>query len=56
MYDELKDAEIKQKALQWIESEEDIEYRKKYDNTWSNKSTITVLRLNLSKQELSTHH
>ncbi|MED4601755.1 hypothetical protein P9314_13700 [Paenibacillus validus] len=37
MYDELKDEEIKQTALQWIESEEDIKYRKKYAAIWSNK-------------------
>lgn len=37
MYDELKDEEIKQTALQLIESEEDIKYRKKYATTWSNK-------------------
>lgn len=37
MYDELKDEEIKQTALQLIESEEDIKYRKKYAAAWSNK-------------------
>lgn len=37
MYDELKDEEIKQTALQLIESEEDIKYRKKYAAIWSNK-------------------
>jgi hypothetical protein len=37
MYDELKDEKIKQSALQLIEAEEDIKYRKKYAAIWSNK-------------------
>ncbi|MEX1029703.1 MAG: hypothetical protein WDZ91_06620 [Paenibacillaceae bacterium] len=37
MYDELKDEEIKQTALQLVDSEENIKYRKKYAATWSNK-------------------
>ena len=34
LYDELKEEEIKQIALDLIETEEDIKYRKKYMTVW----------------------
>jgi len=30
VYDEVKDETIREKALEWIETEEDVKYRKKY--------------------------
>jgi hypothetical protein len=35
LYDEVQDEEIKQKALQWIEMEEDLKYPKKYAGVWN---------------------
>ena len=34
LYDELKDEKIKEKALELIETEEDLKYRKKYASVW----------------------
>jgi hypothetical protein len=34
LYDELKDEKIKQKALELIETEEDLKYKKKYASVW----------------------
>jgi hypothetical protein len=34
LYDEIKDETVKQKALELIETEEDIKYRKKYARLW----------------------
>lgn len=34
LYDEVKDEEIKEKALELIETEEDLKYRKKYSRIW----------------------
>ena len=34
LYDEVKDEKIKQKALELIETEEDLKYRKKYASVW----------------------
>jgi len=34
VYDAVKDERIKEKALELIEREEDIKYRKKYANLW----------------------
>jgi hypothetical protein len=34
VYDTVRDETIKQKALELIELEEDIKYRKKYANLW----------------------
>jgi hypothetical protein len=34
LYDEVKDEKIKQKALELIETEEDLKYRKKYTSVW----------------------
>jgi len=34
VYDELKDGKIKAKALELIETEEDLKYRKKYASLW----------------------
>jgi RecB family endonuclease NucS len=34
LYDEVKDEQIKQKALELIETEEDPKYKKKYANVW----------------------
>ena len=34
LYDEVKDEKIKQKALELIETEEDLKYRKKYTSAW----------------------
>jgi len=34
VYDAVKDERIKEKALELIEREEDIKYRKKYTNLW----------------------
>lgn len=34
LYDEVKDETIRQKALELIESEEDLKYRKKYSSLW----------------------
>jgi hypothetical protein len=34
LYDEVKDEEIKQKALELIETEENLKYRKKYQSVW----------------------
>ena len=34
VYDEIKDEKIKEKALELIETEEDIKYRKKYASLW----------------------
>ncbi|HUE98087.1 MAG TPA: hypothetical protein VMN99_02465 [Anaerolineales bacterium] len=34
LYDELKDEKIKQKALELIETEEDVKYKKKYAGVW----------------------
>jgi hypothetical protein len=34
LYDEVKDENIKQKALELIETEEDLKYRKKYASVW----------------------
>ncbi len=36
VYDAVKDEEIKEKALEWIETEEDLKYRKKYASLWRN--------------------
>jgi hypothetical protein len=37
LYDEVKDETIRQKALELIETEEDLKYRKKYASVWRNK-------------------
>lgn len=34
LYDEVKDEEIREKALELIETEEDLKYRKKYARVW----------------------
>ena len=34
LYDEIKDEKIKEKALELIETEEDLKYRKKYASVW----------------------
>ena len=34
LYDEVKDEKIKRKALELIETEEDVKYRKKYAGVW----------------------
>ena len=34
LYDEIKDEQIKEKALELIETEEDLKYRKKYASLW----------------------
>jgi hypothetical protein len=34
LYDEVKDEKIKKKALELIETEEDLKYRKKYASVW----------------------
>ena len=34
LYDEVKDEKIKQKALELIQTEEDLKYRKKYATVW----------------------
>lgn len=34
LYDELKDEKIKKKALELIETEEDLKYKKKYASVW----------------------
>jgi tyrosine-protein phosphatase YwqE len=34
LFDELKDEEIKQAALDLIEKEEDLKYKKKYASVW----------------------
>jgi hypothetical protein len=34
LYDEVKDEKIREKALQLIETEEDLKYRKKYASVW----------------------
>jgi hypothetical protein len=34
LYDEVKDEKIKEKALELIETEEDLKYRKKYASLW----------------------
>lgn len=34
LYDEVKDEKIKEKALELIETEEDLKYRKKYASVW----------------------
>jgi hypothetical protein len=34
LYDAVKNEEIKQKALELIETEEDLKYRKKYMTVW----------------------
>ncbi len=34
LYDEVKDEKIKQKALELIETEDDVKYRKKYASVW----------------------
>lgn len=34
LYDEVKVEKIKQKALELIETEEDLKYRKKYATVW----------------------
>ena len=34
LYDEVKDEKIKQKALELINTEEDLKYRKKYTSVW----------------------
>ena len=34
VYDAVKDEKIKKKALEWIETEEDLKYRKKYATLW----------------------
>ena len=37
LYDVVKDERIKEKALELIETEEDLKYRKKYANFWKAK-------------------
>jgi hypothetical protein len=37
LYDEVKDEKIKEKALELIETEEDLKYRKKYAGVWRSK-------------------
>ncbi|MBC7877617.1 MAG: hypothetical protein H7Y59_10650 [Anaerolineales bacterium] len=37
LYDAIKDKKVKEKALQLIETEEDIKYRKKYASLWKSK-------------------
>lgn len=34
LYDEVKDEQIKEKALELIETENDLKYRKKYASLW----------------------
>ena len=34
LYNEVKDETIKEKALELIETEEDLKYRKKYASVW----------------------
>jgi hypothetical protein len=34
VYDAVKDENIREKALELIESEEDLKYRKKYTSLW----------------------
>lgn len=34
LYDQVKDETIREKALAWIESEDDLKYRKKYATVW----------------------
>jgi len=34
LYDEVKDEKVKEKALELIETEEDVKYRKKYASVW----------------------
>jgi hypothetical protein len=34
LYDEVKDEKIKQTALELIETEEDLKYRRKYASVW----------------------
>jgi hypothetical protein len=34
LYDEVKDEKVKEKALEMIETEEDLKYRKKYASLW----------------------
>jgi len=38
LYDEVKDEKIREKALELIETEEDLKYRKKYAGVWKVKS------------------
>jgi hypothetical protein len=36
VYDAVGDEAVKAKALEWIEREEDLKYRKKYASLWRN--------------------
>lgn len=36
LYDKVRDEKIKAKALEWIETETDLKYRKKYAGEWRN--------------------
>lgn len=40
LYDQLKEAEIRERALDLIEKEEDSKYKKKYASVWKNTETI----------------
>ena len=37
LYDVIRDEKVKQRALEWIETEKDLKYRKKYAGLWKNK-------------------
>jgi hypothetical protein len=37
LYDEVKDEEIRTKALELIETEQDLKYRKKYAGVWKTR-------------------
>ena len=37
LYDEIRDESVKEKALELIETEEDLKYRKKYRKVWKDK-------------------
>ena len=37
VYDEVKDEKIREKALELIETEDDLKYRKKYETLWKVK-------------------
>lgn len=34
LYDQVKDEKVREKALEWIETEGDLKYRKKYASVW----------------------
>jgi len=37
LYDTVQDEGVRAKALEWIEREEDLKYRKKYASLWRKK-------------------